>query len=386
MNRRHFVKQAVYSAAGFCAINTITRCGSKGKPLFTFVQLNDTHIHVPENKAYEKDSQKLEYVLDSINNETLFPLPDFVILVGDIIHGGKLEYLLPECQLAKKMLSKLKCPYYPVIGNHEVIQREGMPEFQNPYESVFGKDRVYYSFIHKGVLFICLNNSNGLGSYDVDFDLLDHELIDKARGLVRFLKSRKGDEIARRRNQWLKDVLAENPKLPKIIACHIPLIPLRDEAVLAESFGFVSYKMVGGNTLDIVENHKESVVAVLNGHLHLTGAVKKNGIYHISASGLASYPCHFTHYSVYRDRIDVKMIQVAKELVTPNTNIHGQRRHKRTFTDALHPTAEEYVSGNEMELQFTIPIPLGYLISAASQVGEVCTWNCSGRVSGGLAE
>ena len=112
--------------------------------------------------------------------------------------------------------------------------------------------------------------------------------------------------------------------------------------------------MIGDETWNIVRAADKNVIAVIHGHLHLTGVIRKDGIYHICPSGPASYPCHYAHYTVYRDRIKVRMIQIAKELVTPSTNIHGKPRYNHGFTDSNHSTPDLYVSGTMDEHQFTI--------------------------------
>ena len=303
----------------------------KGNALFSFVQVNDTHIHMPDRKSppYEKDNEKLRHLIDTINKQEKFKLPDFVMLVGDIIHGESLEWFLPECRLAKQMLDALQCPYYTLIGNHEVKQQEGDPQFQGPYEQVFGANRVNYHFVHKGILFVCLNNSG-------------------ARGY--------GDRVSEQRNEMLSDVLRTHADMPKIIACHIPMVSLREEQVLRESFGFPTYKMLDDVTWNIVRKERESVIAVLNGHVHLTSAVKVDDIMHISTSGLASYPCDYAHYTVYHDHIDVVMHQLGKDFITPRTNLHGKPRYEYGFTDRDHRTPEEYVAGTKGERRLTIQL------------------------------
>ncbi len=346
LRRRDVLKYAAWTVGG-ASISSLASCSHRtpgeDRPLFSFVQLNDTHLMRPEDKGgYSKTTPKINHVIATINAERDFPLPDFVILTGDIIHGGELELLLPQCAFAKETLAALRCPYYTVVGNHEVVQREGHPEYQGPYEQVFGKDRVNYDFVHKGIHFVCLNNANGIGdvkAYPGDSSV--HKL---------------AAEVTPKRNQWLAEALDRYPKLPKIVACHIPLACLREEPVLKKSFGFPTYQMIGSGTWDIVRAHNRTVVAVICGHLHLTGTVETDGIHHVCPSGTASYPCHYARYVVYRDRVEVHMIQVAEDLVTPNTNLHGKPRYPEGFTDVAHPTAEEYVSGTAAERRFAIPL------------------------------
>jgi len=344
LNRRKFIISSSLIAGGLAASRVLPGCVNYNKggcDHFSFVQINDTHLNIPGNEGYPKVEEKLRSVISSINDEKKFPLPDFVLFNGDIIQGTRLKFLQPECEFSKRILDELKCPYYTVVGNHEVLNTEGNPRFLNAYKRTFGENRVYYSFIHKGFHFILFNNSNGLG---------------KIGGAT-------SD-----RNEWLKTTLNEYDTYPKIIVCHIPLISFREDQMLLMSFGRWTYKLRGENTWSIIQNHSDRVIAVLNGHIHLTGVIKTNNfwlsslfskdddIYHISPSGLASYPCHYAYYKVFKNRIDVKMIQVDNDLVTPSSNIHGKLYHEEDFVDSQHKSLEFYVSGNMDERVFSIPL------------------------------
>ena len=77
---------------------------------------------------------------------------------------------------------------------------------------------------------------------------------------------------------------------------------------------------------------------MLSGHLHLTGVVRRNGVYHIAVSGTASYPCDFASYEVFADRIRMRVHSLPPNLVTPETDIHGKPRYTTDYTDAA-PTS-----------------------------------------------
>lgn len=344
INRRKFLKSSVVIAGGFVASNILPGCTRniyRGKELFSFVQINDTHIVLPGYTSYPKVEEKLRSVISSINSEENFSKPDFVLFAGDIIHGTRLPLLQSECEYSKAILDELSCPYYTVVGNHEVLNTEGNPRFLNAYMRIYGEDRVYYSFVHKGFHFIVFNNSNGLGSTQ---------------------------DATALRNEWLKKTLGEYPDYPKFIVCHIPLASFREDKILGESFGYWTYKLRGDNTFDIIQSYSDKVIAVLNGHIHLTGVVKTNNnwlsflpsrdddIYHISPSGLASYPCQYAYYKVYQNSVEVKMLQVRKDLVTPSSNIHGRYYHDVDYVDNLHPSPMTYVCGNRNERKFSIPL------------------------------
>jgi hypothetical protein len=209
------------------------------------------------------------------------------------------------------------------VGNHENVQREGNPRYEATFCQTFGEDRTNYTLKHKGLLFVMLNNS----------------------GAPRSNSTR----IGQRRNEWLNGIFSDSKDLPKIICCHIPLVPLRDEPVLAKSFGFVSYTAKDEQLLSLIDEHAKSIVAVLSGHLHLTGVVVRNGVHHVSISGTASYPCDFATYDVFDDRIRLRVHSLPKELLTPTTDIHGRPRHEVDYTDSRHPTHEAYIKGNASE-------------------------------------
>src|SRR5947207_8242934 len=93
------------------------------------------------------------------------------------------------------------------------------------------------------------------------------------------------EEVTHARNLWLKKTLEAAPRRPKILCCHIPVVPLREESALRKSFGFPSYVAHDREFLDLVRAHKETIIAMLNGHLHLTGVTQDEGICHIATSG-----------------------------------------------------------------------------------------------------
>lgn len=309
--------------------------GKGDKPLFRFVQINDLHVQAddspaqsPKPRTYARANEKARWLVEAINREAFAPLPDFVVGVGDLIHGGALNRLGLDLRALQGILKPLKCPFHPVVGNHEVIQQERSAEHLRPYIDAFGKDRVEYAFTFKGVLFVALNNSGAPSP----------QLVDK-------------------RNEWLAEVFKENRDRPKIILCHIPLVALRDEATLAKSFGFASDYDHNPGTLKLVEQHSDTVIAVLSGHLHLTGMKMRVGICHFSLSGTASYPSDGAAvFEVFADRIRVAVRQLPGDLARSAPSIHGRPRHERDYVDAEHDSAEKYQCGAAAERDFTIPL------------------------------
>ncbi len=282
-----------------------------------FVQWNDQHVSV-EPSAYRLANEKQEYLVRATNELR----PDFVISIGDMANApGDLE-------LFRELVCKLECPLYPVAGNHETVQTEGDPERQKPYNDVFGPRRWNYTFEAGGIVFVALDNSGAPASNSTGCGKL--------------------------RNDWLRAMLESAADRPVIVCCHIPIVPVREASVLAESFGFASDYAHDGALLDIVSAHADSVIAVLSGHIHLTGAVEIGGVHHIVTSGSASYPADYSVFDVFDDHIHVQTITLPDHLQTPDTDIHGRPRWKTDYTDAQHPTHELYIKGNAWEREFDV--------------------------------
>jgi hypothetical protein len=334
MTRRRFLHAAGLAALP-CLRRRVRRSGAHreygDRPRLRFVQWNDTHVQAASRTAYRLANEKLAWLVETVNAETLFPLPDFVLGIGDLIHGESLTKLEADFDLWKKATAGLRCAFRPVAGNHENLQQEGDERHEAAYRAAFGDDRLNYSFRQGGIHFIALDNSGAPGTNRTP--------------------------VGRRRNDWLRSQLSAFPNEPKIVCCHIPLTPVREEAVLRRSFGFASCTAGDAELLKLVDQHAGRVLAILSGHLHLTGVVQRKGVYHIVVSGTASYPCDFALYEVFADRVRVRMQPLPERLRTPDTDLHGRPRHPIDYTDATHPTHDAYLRGNASERAFDIARP-----------------------------
>jgi hypothetical protein len=108
--------------------------------------------------------------------------------------------------------------------------------------------------------------------------------------------------------------------------------------------------------LKLVEKHSDKILAILSGHLHLSGVALHRSVYQIVSSGLASFPHDMTLYSVFKDRMEVEFIQIPSDLWETKSNLHGCGRLGHDFTDELHPDHLSYVMGNLTERRFSIPV------------------------------
>ena len=305
----------------------------EGVPLFRFIQINDTHYQSPRaeviHPTYLQANGRVHWLCDALKSGGVFPPVDFILHLGDMTHQHSVDRR-QELRTFKALLDTLPVPTYTVVGNHDNVQGEGNPEKEAPYREVFG-ERFDYTFSHKGVGFV-VTDVSGTGMPDLP----------PARVL--------------RREQRFREHLDSFGSQPVIIAAHVPLLPVRESAVLAKSFGFVSHYVREPDLLEIVRTHRHHVVAVLSGHLHLSGTVWSDGVAHIDVCGTASYPHDIALHTVYRNCLRTQLLRLPSDLLVPSTNIHGAHRYGRDFTDATHPDYTGYLMGSAAEREVLVPL------------------------------
>lgn len=303
------------------------------EPLLQFLQINDLHYrdfrHELDVPTYAGANRRVGWLLEALRKPGTLPPADFILANGDIVHGENLEALERECPQMAAAFNELPVEVFPVIGNHEVRQNEGDPAWEAPYKDAFSVAD-HYSFEREGIAFLVFNNA-GTG--------------------VHLTATQR-----RKRLENLQRLLVRHRGQPKFIVCHVPLVCLREEPVLAASMAFPSYKCLEPEILEAIEAEAATVLAVLSGHIHITGLVVQKGIHHLTATGPASFPHDIVHFAVYAERIDVAVLQLPSHLWQPETNIHGAQRHGRDFTDSLHPDHLCYLMGNPGERRFSIPM------------------------------
>jgi hypothetical protein len=303
---------------------------------FRFALFNDLHVRSPEVVArggkpgYPRANEKAAWAVAWARGETT-GAADFVVSAGDLVHGEfdpmDLDYQYAE----EAFLRPLGRPFLPCAGNHENRQGEGDAERGRAYERCHGPNRWNYAYEVGGLWFLVVDTS----------------------GAHRF-----PDEVTARRNAFVARALDSLRGKPVVVVTHVPLVPMRDEVTLVKSFGFTSWCVRDTEMLRLVEAHADHVLAVVGGHLHLTGVVVRNGIAHVAPSGTASFPGDLAAFDVFPDRLEVAMHSVPPEVLgTGNTgNLHGTERHGCEFRDRAHANGLEYVRGLATERAFTIPM------------------------------
>ena len=136
------IKKILYTVL-FSLLIFCSACSIDSKPdKFRFIVWGDTQFHNPN--VFRKTVLQTELLK-----------PDFVIHVGDIIHGYTYNPKIAKRQWEafKNNISPLTVPFYPTPGNHDVTTAEIEPV----YGEIWGNDRYYYSFDHGNSHFIVLD-------------------------------------------------------------------------------------------------------------------------------------------------------------------------------------------------------------------------------------
>lgn len=254
VDRRGFLKCMAWAGTGaFCVIKggvlqsySLSRLAeiddARAKGDFSFVQISDSHMGF--DKAANPDVVgTLKAAIDKING--LPGSPAFMLHTGDITHLSKPG----EFDTVEQMLkdSRAKEVFY-VPGEHDLLD-EGQ-QFHDRFGKL-SKGQGWYSFDHKGVHFVGLNNVMNL----------------KAGGL---------GNLGNDQLEWMeKDVQHLSKSTPIVVFAHIPLWSVYPE------WGWGTDD--GAQALSYLK--KFGSVTVLNGHIHQTmQKVEGNVTFHTAAS------------------------------------------------------------------------------------------------------
>ncbi|NLG52029.1 MAG: hypothetical protein GX552_18125 [Chloroflexi bacterium] len=303
------------------------------RPLARFFLWNDMHIRAREVEhaagGYRGSNQRAAWAVECALGQHGFAPPDVIVLAGDIVNGEE-AHIQGEYQAVREIvLDRLPMPVLPCPGNHETRQGADDPRLQGAYEETFGAGWFNYVFTLAGFGFIVVDTGDA------------HHI---------------RDERTAARNAFVGRALERLRGMPVFVVTHVPLIAMREQEPLMASFGFSTWRVLDPGLREMVEAHREQVVAVLCGHIHLTGVREERGIYYIMPAGTAESPADFASLELFTDHVHVRMHAIPEQLNDPRNDIHGALRHRIDYTDVEHPDHESYVRGNRDERVLTIPL------------------------------
>jgi hypothetical protein len=181
LTRRQFAALAGIGGAVFASgLAGFAGRAAAAKADFFFVQVTDTHWGY-KGAANPEAANTLQKAVAAVN--ALDATPDFIIFTGDLTHttddAKERRRRLAEF---RDIVAKLKVKDVKFMpGEHDAALDKG-----EAYQEFFGK--VYYTFDHKGVHFIALDNTTdpgaALGEAQLKWLAADLGQLDKAQPIV----------------------------------------------------------------------------------------------------------------------------------------------------------------------------------------------------------
>ena len=260
----------------FCLAIGINAEGAGEEPLFSFVQVADTHI------IAGKSVDNIAKGIKEINS--LRPHPKFVVVTGDLIDGAKSE---ESFRLYKTLFSQLQYPFYSVYGNHD------------------GDKGYYVKTVEK------LNYSFDVPPYH--FIVLDNIDWNAPRGTY-------NGGFTEETVSWLSEHLQSvvwDRKTPIIMFMHASIYR-----------GFSYSNDLPGDTwnyepvIKMIEPY--NVIACFSGHAHCNAYIREHEIDFITTGclsnerGNSNCPVGYRIVKVYKDRVETvyKPVTIKKEPTT----------------------------------------------------------------------
>jgi 3',5'-cyclic AMP phosphodiesterase CpdA len=222
IDRRDFLKLVGFGSAVF-VLGPHLSARAAGQGDFFFVQLSDTHWGFKDTAINPDFAGTLKKAIAAVN--ALSSQPDFVVFTGDLTHTtDDSQERRKRMAEAREIISGLKVKNVRFLpGEHDASLDNGQA-----FQEFFGK--THYSFDHKGVHFIALDNVS-----------------DPAQ------------TIGEVQLQWLRDTLKPFDKDSRIVVLtHRPLFDLYPQ--------WDWWTRDGGKVIDLLMPYKN--VTVFYGHIH----------------------------------------------------------------------------------------------------------------------
>lgn len=243
VNRRSLMKLAAFGGIVF-ASGLPGRAHAADMDDFYFIQLSDLHWGFADPKVNPDTKASLEKAIAAINAAT--PQPDLIVFTGDLTHMTK------DPAERRKRMTEVKAMLGGLANRNHVYlagEHDAGGDAGTAFQEVFGK--LHYSFDHKGLHFIALDNASD----------------PKA-------------QLGAAQLQWLAaDLKGRDPVAPIVVLAHRPLFDLKPEWDWATKDG--------AQAIALLRSFQH--VTVFYGHVHQEITRQDGNVLHVSARS-AMYP------------------------------------------------------------------------------------------------
>jgi len=211
---------------------------------FYFVQLSDVHWGFQDPKVNPDTKGSLEKAIAAIN--AVSPQPDFIVFTGDLSHMTK------DPMERRRRMNEVKAMFGTLKNQNHIYlagEHDAGGDHGKAFMEIFGK--MNYTFDHKGIHFIALDNAS-----DPKAQLGDAQL------------------------QWLAaDLKGRDADAPIVVLAHRPLFDLKPEWDWATKDG--------AQAVALLQPFKH--VTVFYGHVHQEITHQDGNVLHVAARS-AMYP------------------------------------------------------------------------------------------------
>ncbi|MBQ7127275.1 metallophosphoesterase [bacterium] len=235
----------------------------------SFIQVTDVY-YTQNNNEIENSLKKL---VEKINNDE--KNISFVVFTGNNIESPKPENLADFI----KIINKLNCPYYVVLGNSDVSKSKKMSKED------------YYKIIKRNNLFYPQKNANYM------FKKNGYKFI-IANGAKEVIPGKQGyyrkDTLL-----WIENILNKNKKEKIVILQHFPLIypPVSINKIKSHE----TYKK--DEYLNLIKKYP-FILAIVSGHFHVNWENYSDEIYNISSPSFRDKPHYYKVIDILSDEND----------------------------------------------------------------------------------
>ena len=289
------------------------------------VHFSDVHLDTKSpDKKVRKFAKSLPMFEKAIDKANLL-YPNLIIFSGDMVN----KPIDSEFDIFLNTAKKLRAPFYPALGNHDVGVGGGLSK-----QTIVAKldancpwlnlETPYYYVIKGDYIFIFMDGTN--------------DQIVTAKGF-----------FGENELSFLDKTLSDNSDKKAVIVHHFPPMP---------PYKSDSHEISNREDYFAVIDKHPNVIMVLSGHYHATKAVQRNDVLYITTPSMIEYP-HAFRYLKINDNFDEVTIEsklymdeeqnAREDIDNPSAKVKIGEANDNFFKITLEKSFEQKKSENNLQ-------------------------------------